>query len=70
MFSHTMPSLAGEEAEEKLAARGISVVDGEVASLKAVEDASWDDLLQRHGAARGVARERSPYPPGLPGDLL
>ncbi|MFE3452587.1 NAD(P)/FAD-dependent oxidoreductase [Nonomuraea sp. NPDC059194] len=36
-FAHTMPPLAGDEAEQ-LAARGISVVDGEVASLEIVED--------------------------------
>jgi thioredoxin reductase len=35
-FSHTMPP-TGEEAEQ-LAARGITVVDGEVASLEIVED--------------------------------
>lgn len=35
-FSHTMPP-TGEQAEQ-LAARGISVVDGEVASLEIVED--------------------------------
>jgi thioredoxin reductase len=35
-FSHTMPP-TGEEAEQ-LAARGIGVVDGEVASLEVVED--------------------------------
>ncbi|WP_455361079.1 NAD(P)/FAD-dependent oxidoreductase [Streptomyces sp. SYSU K21746] len=36
-FSHTMPPPAGEQAEQ-LAARGIRVVDGEVASLEIVED--------------------------------
>jgi thioredoxin reductase len=36
-FSHTMPPPAGEQAEQ-LAARGITVVDGEVASLEIVED--------------------------------
>jgi thioredoxin reductase len=36
-FSHTMPPPTGEEAGQ-LAARGISVVDGEVASLEIVED--------------------------------
>jgi thioredoxin reductase len=36
-FSHTMPPPTDEEAEQ-LAARGISVVDGEVASLEIVED--------------------------------
>ncbi|MER6616686.1 NAD(P)/FAD-dependent oxidoreductase [Streptomyces xantholiticus] len=36
-FSHTMSPPAGEEAE-KLAARGIRVVDGEVMSLEIVED--------------------------------
>jgi thioredoxin reductase len=36
VFSHTMPP-AGEEAEQ-LAARGIRVVDGEVASLEVAED--------------------------------
>ncbi|WNF00271.1 NAD(P)/FAD-dependent oxidoreductase [Streptomyces luomodiensis] len=36
-FSHTMPSPSGEEAEQ-LAARGIRVVDGEVASLEVVGD--------------------------------
>ncbi len=36
-FSHTMPPPTGEEAEQ-LAARGISVVDGEVASLEIVDD--------------------------------
>jgi thioredoxin reductase len=36
-FSHTMPPPTGEEAEQ-LAARGIGVVDGEVASLEIVED--------------------------------
>jgi thioredoxin reductase len=36
-FSRTMPPPAGEEAE-KLAVRGISVVDGEVACLEIVED--------------------------------
>ncbi|MGP3939641.1 NAD(P)/FAD-dependent oxidoreductase [Streptomyces sp. 6N106] len=36
-FSHTLPSPAGEEAEQ-LAARGIRVVDGEVASLEIVDD--------------------------------
>jgi len=37
LFSHTMPPPTDEEAEQ-LAARGISVVDGEVASLEIVED--------------------------------
>ncbi|MGW7693084.1 NAD(P)/FAD-dependent oxidoreductase [Streptomyces asiaticus] len=36
-FSHTWPVPTGEEAEQ-LAARGIRVVDGEVASLEIVED--------------------------------
>ncbi|GAA1103391.1 NAD(P)/FAD-dependent oxidoreductase [Streptomyces javensis] len=36
-FSHTSPVPTGEEAEQ-LAARGIRVVDGEVASLELVED--------------------------------
>jgi thioredoxin reductase len=36
VFSHTMPP-AGEEAEQ-LAARGIRVVDGEVASLEVADD--------------------------------
>ena len=36
-FSHTMPPPTEEEAEQ-LAARGISLVDGEVASLEVVED--------------------------------
>jgi len=36
-FSHTMPPPTDEEAEQ-LAARGICVVDGEVASLEIVED--------------------------------
>jgi thioredoxin reductase len=36
-FSHTMPPPTDEEAEQ-LAARGIGVVDGEVASLEIVED--------------------------------
>ncbi|NJC72562.1 NAD(P)/FAD-dependent oxidoreductase [Planosporangium thailandense] len=36
-FSHTAPPPTDEEAEQ-LAARGISVVDGEVASLEIVED--------------------------------
>lgn len=36
-FSHTRPSPTEEEAEQ-LAARGISVVEGEVASLEIVED--------------------------------
>lgn len=36
-FPHTLPSPSGEEAEQ-LAARGIRVVDGEVASLEIVED--------------------------------
>ncbi|MDQ3914756.1 MAG: NAD(P)/FAD-dependent oxidoreductase [Actinomycetota bacterium] len=36
-FSHTMPPPAGDEAEQ-LAARGIDVVHGEVASLEIVED--------------------------------
>jgi thioredoxin reductase len=36
-FTHTMPPLAGEQAEQ-LAARGIRVVDGEVASLEITED--------------------------------
>lgn len=37
LFSHTMPPPTGEEAEQ-LAARGISVVEGEVRSLEIVED--------------------------------
>ena len=37
LFSHTMPPPDGEEAE-RLAARGITVVDGQVASLEIVED--------------------------------
>ncbi|MQA84525.1 MAG: FAD-binding protein [Streptosporangiales bacterium] len=37
LFSHTMPPPTDEEAEQ-LAARGISVVDGEVASLEIVDD--------------------------------
>ncbi|MGP3976188.1 NAD(P)/FAD-dependent oxidoreductase [Streptomyces sp. 8N114] len=37
VFSHTLPPPAGEEAEQ-LAARGIRVVDGEVAALEIVED--------------------------------
>jgi thioredoxin reductase len=37
LFSHTMPPPTDEEAEQ-LAARGISVVGGEVASLEIVED--------------------------------
>jgi thioredoxin reductase len=36
-FSHTMPSPTGAEAE-RLAARGIRVVDGEVEALEVVED--------------------------------
>ncbi|WP_210946988.1 NAD(P)/FAD-dependent oxidoreductase [Streptomyces sp. MK37H] len=36
-FSHTLPVPTGEEAEQ-LAARGIRVVDGEVASLEIIED--------------------------------
>jgi len=36
-LSHTMPPPTGEQAEQ-LAARGIGVVDGEVASLEIVED--------------------------------
>ncbi|MDQ1006279.1 thioredoxin reductase [Streptomyces sp. V4I23] len=36
-FSHTMPPPAGEEAEQ-LAARGIRVVEGEVASLEIADD--------------------------------
>ncbi|MBI0296262.1 NAD(P)/FAD-dependent oxidoreductase [Streptomyces sp. PRKS01-29] len=36
-FSHTLPVPTGEEAEQ-LAARGIRVVDGEVASLEIAED--------------------------------
>ncbi|MEV4166372.1 NAD(P)/FAD-dependent oxidoreductase [Nonomuraea dietziae] len=36
-FSHTMPPPTGEQAQQ-LAARGIRVVDGEVASLEIVED--------------------------------
>src|SRR5918994_1389448 len=37
LFSHTMPSPTDEEAEQ-LAACGIGVVDGEVASLEIVDD--------------------------------
>ncbi|MFI6799960.1 NAD(P)/FAD-dependent oxidoreductase [Streptosporangium canum] len=37
LLSHTMAPPTGEEAE-RLAARGVSVVDGEVASLEIVED--------------------------------
>jgi thioredoxin reductase len=37
LFSHTMPPPAGEEAEQ-LAARGITVVEGEVASLEIAGD--------------------------------
>ncbi|MGI5350768.1 NAD(P)/FAD-dependent oxidoreductase [Streptomyces sp. CA-250714] len=37
VFSHTMPAPAGAEAEQ-LAARGIRVVDGEVAALEIVAD--------------------------------
>ncbi|WP_331766163.1 NAD(P)/FAD-dependent oxidoreductase [Embleya sp. NBC_00896] len=37
LFSHTMPAPTGEEAEQ-LAARGIRVVEGEVASLEIAED--------------------------------
>jgi thioredoxin reductase len=36
-FSHTVPRPSGEEAEQ-LAARGVGVVDGEVAALEIVED--------------------------------
>ncbi|MEU9508894.1 NAD(P)/FAD-dependent oxidoreductase [Micromonospora sp. NPDC048170] len=36
-FSHTMPPLTDEQAEQ-LTARGVRVVDGEVASLEIVED--------------------------------
>ncbi|MFC5815516.1 NAD(P)/FAD-dependent oxidoreductase [Nonomuraea harbinensis] len=36
-FTHTMPAPTGEDAE-RLAARGIRVVEGEVASLKVAED--------------------------------
>ncbi|MBO8196281.1 NAD(P)/FAD-dependent oxidoreductase [Streptomyces oryzae] len=53
VFSHTMPPPAGEEAEQ-LAARGIRVVDGEVAALEVAED-----LLRGVRLADGtlVARE-------------
>ena len=37
LFQHTAPALSGEEAEQ-LAARGITVVDGEIASLEVVAD--------------------------------
>ncbi|MFG1795195.1 NAD(P)/FAD-dependent oxidoreductase [Nocardia sp. NPDC049149] len=37
LFAHTMPALAVADAEQ-LAARGIRVVDGEVASLEVVDD--------------------------------
>ena len=36
-FQHTAPALSGEEAEQ-LAARGITVVDGEIASLEVDDD--------------------------------
>ena len=36
-FQHTAPTLSAEEAEQ-LAARGITVVDGEIASLEVVDD--------------------------------
>jgi thioredoxin reductase len=36
-FSHTMPPVTAEQAEQ-LAARGIAVVDGEVTSLEVVDD--------------------------------
>ena len=36
-FQHTAPALSAEEAEQ-LAARGITVVDGEIASLEVVDD--------------------------------
>ena len=52
-FSHTMPPPTGEQME-RLAARGISVVDGEVASLEVVEDRL---VGVRFGDGRVVGRE-------------
>jgi thioredoxin reductase len=52
-FSHTMPPPTDEQAEQ-LAARGISVVDGEVASLEIVEDRL---VGVRLGDGRVVGRE-------------
>jgi thioredoxin reductase len=52
-FSHTMPPPTDEQAEQ-LAARGIGVVDGEVASLEVVEDHL---VGVRLGDGRVVSRE-------------
>jgi thioredoxin reductase len=52
-FSHTMPPPTDEQAEQ-LAARGIGVVDGEVASLEVVEDRLAGVRL---GDGRLVSRE-------------
>ncbi len=52
-FSHTMPPPTDEQAE-RLAARGIGVVDGEVASLEVVEDRLAGVRL---GDGRVVGRE-------------
>jgi thioredoxin reductase len=52
-FSHTMPPPTDEQAEQ-LAARGIGVVDGEVASLEVVEDRLAGVRL---GDGRVVGRE-------------
>ena len=52
-FSHTMPPPTDEQVE-RLAARGISVVNGEVASLEVVEDRL---VGVRFGDGRVVGRE-------------
>ena len=57
LFSHTMAPPTGEEVEQ-LAARGISVVDGEVASLQIVEDRLVGNRAERRhdGQPRGAGR--------------
>lgn len=60
-FSHTMAPPAGEEAEQ-LAARGIGVVDGEVASLEIVDDRLVGVRLVD---ATVVAREALAVPPRM-----
>ena len=68
-FSHTMPAPTPEQAEQ-LAARGITVVDGEVAAVETVDDRLAGVRMQRRPArrpGRGGGRDADGRAGRLPG---
>ena len=68
-FSHTMPAPTPEQAEQ-FAARGITVVDGEVAAVETVDDRLAGVRMQRRPArrpGRGGGRDADGRAGRLPG---